>query len=252
MAEPTPSQTVKLNVLPTPGSLSSQMRPPINSTSLRRDREAEAGAAMFARRGHVRLGERLEQFRRLLARHADAGVAHGELELHFLAGAFEQIDVQADLAALGELDGVVDEVGQDLTEAKRVAEQLLGNRGSDMGQELEPLIVRLLGRERGDRADHLVELEIGGLDVELVGLDLREIEDVVDDAEQRRAGVVDLAHVVALLGIERRLEGEVRETDDGVHRRADLVAHVGQERALGLGGVLGFLHGQTEFRLQAA
>ena len=75
---------------------------------------------MFARRGHVRLGKRLEQFRRLLARHADAGVAHGELKLHFLAGAFEQINVQADLAALRELDGVVDEVGQDLTEAKRV------------------------------------------------------------------------------------------------------------------------------------
>ena len=28
-------------------------------------------------------------------RHADAGVAHGELELHFLAGAFELFDVQA-------------------------------------------------------------------------------------------------------------------------------------------------------------
>ena len=120
VAEPTPSQIVKLNVLPTPGSLSSQMRPPINSTSLRADREAKAGAPMFARRGHVRLGKRLEQFRRLLARHADAGVAHGELKLHFLAGAFEQINVQADLAALRELDGVVDEVGQDLTEAKRV------------------------------------------------------------------------------------------------------------------------------------
>ena len=42
--------------------------------------------------------------------------------------------------------------------------------------------MRLLARERGDRADHLVELEIGGLDVELAGLDLGEIEDVVDDA----------------------------------------------------------------------
>ena len=73
---------------------------------------------------------------------------------------------------LGELDRVVDEVGQNLTEAKRVTEQLLGNRGSDMDQELEPLIVRLLRRERGDRADHLVELEIGGLDVELAGLNL--------------------------------------------------------------------------------
>ena len=35
VAAPTPSQAVKKNVVPTPGSLSSQMRPPINSTSRR-------------------------------------------------------------------------------------------------------------------------------------------------------------------------------------------------------------------------
>jgi len=41
--------------------------------------------------------------------------------LNFIAGAFEQLDVQSDLAAFRELNGVVDEVNQDLTEAKRVA-----------------------------------------------------------------------------------------------------------------------------------
>ena len=136
---------------------------------------------------------------------------------------------EPDLAALGELDGVVDEVGQDLAEPQRVAQQVLGNRRRDVGQELQPLVVRLLGGERGDRADDLVEPEVGGLDVELAGLDLGEVEDVVDDAEQRRAGVVDLADVVALLRRELGLEREVRQADDGVHRRADFVAHVRQE-----------------------
>ena len=89
------------------------------------DREAEARAAVLARGGHVGLRERLEQLRRLLRRHADAGVAHGELELHLLAGAFELFDVEPDLAVLGELDRVVDEVGQNLAEAQRVAEQML-------------------------------------------------------------------------------------------------------------------------------
>ena len=89
------------------------------------DGQAEAGAAVLARGGHVGLRERLEQFRRLLLRHADAGVAHGELELHFLAGAFDLLDVQPDFAVLGELDCVVDEVRQDLPEAQRVAEQVL-------------------------------------------------------------------------------------------------------------------------------
>ena len=199
---------------------------------------------MLAGRGRVGLHERLEEFRRLLRRHADAGVAHGELELHLFARAFEQFDVQPDLAALGELDGVVDEVRQDLAEAERVAQQMLGNLRRDVGEELQALVVRLLRGERRDRADHFVEPEVRRLDLQLARLDLREIEDVIDDAEQRRAGVVDLAHVVALLGIERRLQREVREADDGVHRRANLVAHVREEIRLRLGGVLGLLLGR--------
>ena len=95
---------------------------------LARDGQAQAGAAVLARGGHVGLGERLEQFRRLLRRHADAGVAHGELELHLFAGAFEQFDLQPDFALLGELDGVVDEVGEDLAEPERIAAQILGDR----------------------------------------------------------------------------------------------------------------------------
>ena len=113
--------------------------------------------------------------------------------------------LEPDLAALGELHGVVDQVGQDLAEPQRIAAQVLaGSPGATSSQELEALVVRLLRRQRRDGADDVVELEVGGLDVELAGLDLREVEDVVDDGQQRRAGVVDLADVVALLGVELR------------------------------------------------
>ncbi len=128
LAVPTPSQTVKKNVLPTPASLSSQIAAAHQLDQAPADGQAQPGAAVLAGGGHVGLRERLEQLRRLLRRHADAGVAHGELELHFLARAFEQFDVQPDLAALGELDRVVDEVGEDLAEAERVARA--GARGS--------------------------------------------------------------------------------------------------------------------------
>ena len=80
---------------PTPGSLSSQMLPAHQLHQPAADGEPQAGAAVLARRGHVGLRERLEQLRRLLLRHADAGVAHRELELHLLAGALEQLDVRA-------------------------------------------------------------------------------------------------------------------------------------------------------------
>jgi len=76
-------------------------------------------AAVLARGRHVSLRKRLEEPGRLLLRHADARVAHRELELHLVACALKQVDVQANLAALGELDCVIDEVGEDLTETQR-------------------------------------------------------------------------------------------------------------------------------------
>jgi hypothetical protein len=92
-----------------------------------------------------------------------------------------------------------------------------------------------------------VEAERRLLEMHHAGLDLRQVEDVVDDAEQALGGVVDLAQVIALAVVQFGLQGEVGHADDGVHRGADLVAHVGQEVRLGGGsrfgggtGALGF------------
>ena len=82
------------------------------------------------------------------------------------------------------------------------------------------------------------------LQLQLAGLDLGEVEDVVDDAEQRLAarahGSRRSSRCSAVrLGVQQQLG----HADDAVHGRADLVAHVGQELALGDVGRLG-LEGQ--------
>ncbi len=45
---------------------------------------------------------------------------------------------------------------------------------------------------------------------------------------------MDLGEIVALLEVGRIQEREVGQPDDGVHRRPDLVAHIGEEHRLGL------------------
>ncbi len=85
---PMPSQTVNVNVVPTPGSLSSQICPPMSSTRRRQTVSPNpVCAAVLARRRHVGLGKGrwLEQLGHLILRHADAGVAHRELELALVA-----------------------------------------------------------------------------------------------------------------------------------------------------------------------
>ena len=85
----------------------------------------------------------------------------------------------------------------------------------------------------------LAQDERGGLDLQLAGLDLRDVQDVVDHAEQRRAAAAGRGHVLPLGRRERGLEEEAHHPQHGVQRGADLVAHVGQELALRVAGLLG-------------
>ena len=67
------------------------------------------------------------------------------------------------------------------------------------------------------------------------GLDLRQVEDVVDQREQVPPRVQDVGEILRLLVVdlaEHLLGQDFREADDGVERRAQLVRHVGQELAL--------------------
>ncbi|KUG29582.1 hypothetical protein ASZ90_000539 [hydrocarbon metagenome] len=73
------------------------------------------------------------------------------------------------------------------------------------------------------------------------------IQDVVDQGQKGRAGLAHGLHMVALLRIEAGLQGDVGQADDGVERRADLVAHARQKRALGPGRLLGLLLGPHQF-----
>ena len=80
-------------------------------------------------------------------------------------------------------------------------------------------------------------------------LDLRDVEDVVDDGEQVAGGIVNEIGVVGdFFGRELPLVllgQELGEADDGVERRAQLVAHVGDELGLDLAGQLGLDAGRV-------
>jgi len=65
------------------------------------------------------------------------------------------------------------------------------------------------------------------------GLDLGQVEKIVDEGEKMRAACVDVVHIVSIFGrLDRAMEfvlHQLREAEDGVRRRAQLVAHTGEE-----------------------
>ena len=80
-----------------------------------------------------------------------------------------------------------------------------------------------------------------GIELELAGLDLGEVQHLVDEAEQVGAGAMHaLERFQRLFGAEARRVGDhhLGQPDDGVERRAQLVAHAGDELRLVLARLL--------------
>ncbi len=96
----------------------------------------------------------------------------------------------------------------------------------------------------------MFELEAHRFEHQLARLDARDVEHVVDQGQQRLGGQLDLVQVAALALGQRRVLQQARQADDGVHGSADLVAHVGHERALGPAGRLGFVARQPQVLVQ--
>ena len=108
---------------------------------LRRDGQAQPGAAVLARRrGAIGLAEGLEDRLLLVRRNADAGVADAEMQSHRLRPSAYRVSRRTTTSpALGELDGVADQVDDDLPQPARVADQRVGHVRRDVTGQLQPL-----------------------------------------------------------------------------------------------------------------
>ena len=95
-----------------------------------------------------------------------------------------QLDPQGDLAALGELEGVGQQVLEHLAEAVRVGDDRRRAAVVELDGERQALAVgdRLEGLQHA--VAQLGERELADLELDGVGLDLGQVEDVVEELEQ--------------------------------------------------------------------
>ena len=208
------------------------------------DGEAEAGAAL----GHPvrRLLEGLEEQAHLVGGDAGAGVFHLDGEVG-RGLARHRPAPHHHAAPFGELDGVAGKVDQYLPELALVADDVSGQAG---GKGQFPVQTLGVGRH----PEHQVEVVEQGVEVERVGpavaasgFDLRHFQHVVDEGEQVLAAAHDHFEILAVACRQSgALAQNPAEAQNGVHGRADLVAHVGEEGGFGMAGRLSFLLGLAE------
>ena len=171
------------------------------------DREAEAGPAVAPRDRRVDLAERLEQQVHPLRRDPDAGVADVDGERPTAVGAAAGRRPSTDSTTS---PCSVNLIAFD-SRFRTIWRSRPGVADDRLGQVVAHRVGELDALPRGDRRDD-VEGALDGRRSEngsaarstLPGLDLREVEDVVDDRQQRVARRPDRLGEVALLGVELR------------------------------------------------
>ena len=108
------------------------------------NREAQSRAAVFAGRGGVGLGERLEQGPLRFGRDSDAGVADYETEGHFVLRLLHVFDLEQDFAPFSEFDGVAEQIEEHLSQAARITPQPFGQLRGQRANQFQVLAAHLL------------------------------------------------------------------------------------------------------------
>ena len=169
---------------------------------------------------------------------ADTGIGHLEAHTPSTCGGIASGGVGRNHphrhgTVFGELDGVANEVQQDLAQPRRISATRPLNRRIDPRGELDAFLPTP-GLEQPRRAFYGIhQVEIGRFEFELSGIKLRDVEDVIDDAQQRLGGALHHHGVAALLVAERGVEQQPVHPEYAIDRRPHLMAHVGNELALG-------------------
>jgi hypothetical protein len=149
------------------------------------------------------------------------------------------IDGEHDLPAVRELEGVGQQVLDDLLQALGVRRD--GRRQLRVAADEEVDLLRFghVPERALHVTTHLVQAQLAHVHRDRARLDLREVEDVVDEGEQVVARGVDRLRELHLLAGEVALRVGLQlvgEDQQRVQRRAQLVRHVREELGLVLRG----------------
>ncbi len=177
-----------------------------------------------------------------LGGNADPGIAHLESQQNRRGIGVGGIDTDAHFALFCELDRVANQIGQDLPQARRIADQRRRQTGRDQASELQSFSRGRIAEALGHVLDEVAEIERRLLELDLAGFDFRDIEDSVDDSEQCLGGAAGGFEIMLLLRPRFDVPYQLQHAEDAVHRRAQLMRHVGEKFGLGVVGGLGLQH----------
>ena len=146
--------------------------------------QAESGPSELSSVRDVGLRERFENQLLLFWWNPDSSVPYREAQSYAGSAGGFQSDPYGHFATLCELDRVPHQVDQNLPHAMRVANQVVRYLRRDFAVQLEVLLAGCRGKGLYRDTQNVARLQQEAVDVQGAGLDVRKIQNVIDDGEQ--------------------------------------------------------------------
>ena len=105
-------------------------------------------------------------------------------QLRLVLAASLGLHVKHDFTLFGELDGVANEIEDDLAQTGRISDQCVGDIGPDVAGELKSLLLSPQRQQLQSILESVSQIEFNGIEVQFAGFDLGKVQDVVDQCQQ--------------------------------------------------------------------
>ena len=191
--------------------------------------QSQPRAAKRLARRRVDLTEGVEQQIDIIGRDTDTRIVHSHPNpVEFTAFADERCR-HPDCSVFGEFDGVGRQVRQHLQQPRLIGNNERRQVGAEMIRKGVILGVGLLTEKRDEFLEYLLKRHRRLVQGHFTRFYFGQVQNVVENVEQRFRRAFDGTDVIALFGVEGRVVEQVDHADDAVHGRSDFVAHVGQK-----------------------
>ena len=152
-------------------------------------------------------------------------------------------DAHPDFARPREFDGIACQVKQDLPDAKAVSQVVAIQSGVKVNREGNAFLFGPHGQYRRNGVRQHRHRERMQVIVHAPRLNLGQIENVIDDGEQRFARHRNVMRKTALLSIQLGIQQQPRHANHTIHRRANFMRHIGKKLGFFTAGTFGAFSG---------
>ena len=144
------------------------------------------------------------------------------------------LDRHADAASIGKFDRVAGEVHEDLAQARSVRADEARRAGAERSRDLNSFALGARREQFNYPLGKSTKIDPPDDELKTACLYLGQIENFVDQCDQRAPGTADRFNIACVFGVEGSLPQQIGHAENAADRSADLVAHRRQKARFGL------------------